>query len=281
MKTNTIKRKTISGIIISLLVLMLVFAGVSTATYAWYSAINRALGDSITFTSSAHDQMSGDLAIGWTRDSNLNELVFDTPKSSLYPMIPKTQALVGTTTYNDFMSNNFNYSAQNFDNDLYDWICSFAGQNTTPFLCTGTENDTVYDYFYLINKRTTDKQTISAKYSIDGELAPFLRIALFMGDANPENTDEQNRADMRFYGILSNTATIHYSTINERDIVKDTPVMDNVHKESGAITFVINENSAKNIALIAWLDGVMIENEHVDKTTAFNITFDGVIGDIT
>jgi hypothetical protein len=196
-------------------------------------------------------------------------------------MIPKNQAIIGTSTYNEFVSSNFNYSAQSFDNELHAWICSFAGQNTTPLTCTGTEESKVYNYFYLINKKTSDKQTINIKYVINGDLAPFLRIALFIGDTRTSNTDVQDRAGMTLYGILSNTDTIHYSSINEKDIVTDTPVMNNVHKASSSISFVINENSAKAIALVAWLDGVMIENQDAEKNTSFNITFDGVLGDIT
>ncbi|NLL56050.1 MAG: hypothetical protein GX242_02430 [Clostridiales bacterium] len=277
MKNISVKRKTINGIIISFLVLVLVFVGVSTATYAWYSAINRALGDSITFTSSTHDQLGSELAIGWTKDSTLNELEFDAPKSSLYPMIPKTKATLFTTTYYDFITNNFNYSTQSFDNDLHAFICSIAGQNTTPFICKGTVDETEHDYFYLINKKTNEKQSITARYTIDGELASFLRIALFVGDENPTGDDREN---LRLYGILSNTDVIHYSTIQERDLVEMTPVMDDVHKESGTIKFTLNENQVKVIALVAWLDGVMLQNEDAEKNTAFSILFDGIVGDI-
>jgi hypothetical protein len=52
--------------------------------------------------------------------------------------------------------------------------------------------------------------------------------------------------------------------------------MDNVHKPSSSISFVLNENSAKCIALVAWRDGVHLDNEDAQKSTTFNITFDGV-----
>lgn len=263
----------------SLLVIVLLFIAVSTATYAWYSAINRALGDSITFSSSSYDQMGSELTIGWTRDSIFNEITFDEPDSSLYPMIPKTHPVIGVTTFNEFTNFNFNYSAQSFDNELHAWICSFAGQNSSPFICTGGEVGEKKSFFYLINKKTTDKQTVTVRYVINGELAEYLRVALFIGDAVDGYTDQQNIANMRFYGILSNNDLIHYSLIRERDIVDETPVMDNVHKPSSSISFVLNENSAKCIALVAWLDGVHLDNEDAQKSTTFNITFDGVLGD--
>lgn len=280
MKIATAKRKAISGIIISLLVLILLFVGISTATYAWYSAINRALGDSITFTSSAYEQVGGDLTIGWRINGGLNELTFDAPNSTLYPMIPKSEAVIGTTTYSDFI-NNFNYSAQSFNNELHTWIASFSGQNTTPYVCTGSDGGATFDYFYLNNRKTTEKQTVTIRYVINGDLAPYLRIALFMGDTLDTNSNEQNLFGMRLYGILANTDTIHYDQVEENDIISDTPYMNDVHRQSSAITFLMNENSSKCISLVAWLDGVMISNQDIEKDTTFNITFDGIAGDLT
>lgn len=283
MKQNAIKRRAIA-ILISFLVLVLLFVGVSTATYAWYSAINRALGDSITFTSSAYDQLGGDLTIGWAKDSILNELTFDTPNSNLYPMIPKTEPVIGTTTYYQFVSNNFNYSGQRFNGDLQTWICSFGGQNTTPYTCIGSETTpdaAIYNYFYLTNRKTTEKQTITAKYVISGDLSEELRVAIFIGDPVDTNTDVENLASMRFMGILANNDTIYYDTISENDVVMDTPIMDNVYRTSSSISFLIDENSSKCCTLVAWLDGVLINNEDVLKTTSFNIVFDGIAGDLT
>lgn len=268
-KNTTIKRKTISGIITSLLVLILVFVGTSTATYAWYSAINRAIGDSITFTSSTQGDVGGDLTIGWLPDSTASELAFDKPESSLYPMIPKTQATIGITTYDDFISDNFNYSAQSWDDNLFAYICTFAGRTVNPFLCTG--NDGAHNKFYVINKKETSKQTVTARYTIAGDLAPFLRVAMFMGE------DVYN---MTLQGILSNSDTIYYDEIEENDIVNNTPTMVNVHVESGNIKFLLNENEAKVVALVAWLDGVNINDDHLQKSTTFNIGFEGVQGDL-
>lgn len=281
MKFAASRKRTVSGILVSALILILVFVGVSTATYAWYSAINRAIGDSITFTSSTNDETGGDLIIGWTKGGNSGHLTFNQPNSSLYPMIPKTQPTIGTTTYNEFTQSNFNYSSQSFDNEIHAWICSFTGQNTFPYICSGSEGEDLYNYFFLTNRKTTEKQTITVRYTISGELAPYLRLALFIGDTTTDiSNPEHDIAGLKLYGILSTTDTIHYSAIKERDIVADTPVMDDVYRASGTVSFLMNENSTKSIALIAWLDGVMLTNEEMDKTTTFDITFDGIVGDV-
>lgn len=270
-------RKAITGLLVSLLILILLFVGVSTATYAWYSAINRAVGDSISFTSSTQDQMGGDLAIGWTNTSSLNALTFDTPQSNLYPMIPISQPVIDITTYSQFVNNNFNFSAQRYSEALEQWICSFSGQSTTPYVCTVSDNSIAYQYFYIINKKTTEKQTVNIKYTITGDLADALRVAVFIGDSESGNTDAQNLANLRLVGILANTETIYYKAIEENDIVNQTPVMSDVYRASSSISFLLNESSFKCCVMVAWLDGVIIDNDNESQTTGFNITFDGVV----
>jgi hypothetical protein len=281
---NINKRKTISGILVSFLILVVVFVGVSTATFAWYSAVNRAIGNSITFTSEAQDQIGGDLAIGFSSDTTLSSITFDTPQSTLYPMIPKTEADLGTTTYYDFITDNFNSSAQSFNESLQDWICSYNGQDASPYTCVSTQTDPTiitYNHFFLVNKKLDTKQTVYVKYTITGDLADCLHVALFIGDPNDDNTEEENIDNMTLVGIMSNTSVIYYDIIAENDIVEDTPIMNNVQKDTSEIYFLINEDTYKYCTMVAWLDGVNITNDDATKDTSFKVTFEGITGDLT
>lgn len=284
MEKTTKRKKAISGILVSLLVLILLFLAVSTSTYAWYSAINRALGDSITFTSSASDLIGGDLGIGWTSDCSLAQITFDAPHSNLYPMIPKTHAEIGITSYYDFVTKNFNTTAQTYSQPLQKWLASFAGQDVDPYICTGTinieEEAVTLKHFYLRNKKASEKQTINIRYTIDGTLADMLHVAIFIGDP-VEGEEDVLFSNMKLMGIMSSEDRIYYGAIAENDPVEDTPLMIDVYRASNTMTFVMNENSYKCCAMVAWLDGAIIENTHIQQTTFFEITFDGVIGDLS
>lgn len=268
------RKKTITGIMVSLLILILVFSAVSTATYAWYSTINRAVGDSISFTSAASDESGGDLAIGWDTAATAGIITFNPPESELFPMIPKIEPTIGSTSYGEFIANNFNYSSQKYDDTLGAWITSFAGVTTSPFRLNGTPSKNTM--FYVINKLEQDKQSITVKYSILGDLADSLRVALFMGDAG--DTPEETLAGLKLAGIMSKSTFIHFGNIQKDDIVDETETMSGAYRASGTIKFDIEASSYKCLALVAWLDGVFIVDEHSLLSASFNLLLDGILG---
>lgn len=246
--------------ILSIIVLL---SALSTATYAWYSAVNRAATNSISFTASSA-KGGGDLAIGWSADDVTSfELSFDTPLDDLYPMIPINQAVLKSTTRNDFVYGNFNSSNQ-VQNTLGEWICSVAGQSVTPYICSGGDNK---QEFFLINRSTDFDLEISVVYDITGDmLAEKLRVAIFAGGT---------ASTMTLQGILAQSDNIHYGAIMAGDMVADIPKMEGAYTATLEAKFVLPKNSSTLISFVAWLDGAVMTDDDAELSAQFAVVFDG------
>lgn len=265
-KAKAKKRNTFISIAISLLVLLLMLVTLSTSTYAWYSSINRARIHDITFTAAGNDSVAGNLAITWDyKDTGTAEIHFNTISTQLYPMIPKYNLTVGSSTFKEFKDNGFYYTYQKQNEDKI-WVVGRDGIYTTPFVLNGTDNK--QDYFYLVNLNNSKPQEITAYYSIEGMVAQQLKIALFSGDTADEN-------DLILQAIMSNSDTIHYGELVEDMPVTSAEKMENAYLNSGKIKFNVDAGKYKILRLVAWLDGVTMTNEYSLNTSTFNIYFDG------
>lgn len=252
-------------IILMCVVVLMLFAVLSTATYAWYSMTNRVSANSITFVAGSNSD-GGDLAIGWSPDiTNQYVLTFDVCNEKLSPMIPKERAELGQTSYDSFLF--FNSTTQAL-NEYGEWISNMVGTNAAPYTLTGSNNGAAnkQGYFYLINKNRSLNLKIVLNYDITGELQEKLRIAFFTGD-NPSSTVLR--------GILARNEDIHYGQINAGDKISDTQVMADVFTRTGTLTFDIPANRYVAVRLTAWLDGVDMSDVDGDKSTLFSLQFNG------
>lgn len=261
------KTNKLTHFITTALSLLLMLAVLSTATYAWYTVVNRASGNSITFTA-AINEGGGDLAIGWSiADTTSFSLNFDEPDNSLYPMIPRNMPIINTTLINDFVIGNFNSSNQT-KNTLEEWICSVAGQNVNPHICSGNSAVQTQNYFYLINRNDTYDLEVSVIYDIVGaDLGNKLRVAMFVG------TTPINQV---FKGIMSNNEFIHYGDIVQGQKVSEIPIMTGAYKPTTEIIFRIPKGEPVLVTLVAWLDGVIMTDDDAEKEVSFGIRFDGI-----
>ncbi len=261
------KSSKLSSFIATVISLIMMIAVLSTATYAWYTVVNRASGNSITFTADINEG-GGDLAIGWNVTDTTNfSLTFDEPNNSLYPMIPRNMPVIDSTLANDFALGSFNSSNQT-KNTLEEWICAVAGQSVNPHICTGNSAVQKQNYFYLINRNSSYDLEVSVIYDIIGaDLGNKLRVALFVGTTPTNQT---------LKGIMSNNEFIHYGDIIQGQKVADIPVMTGIYKRTTEIIFRIPRGEPVLVTLVAWLDGVIMTDDDAEKNVIFGIRFDGI-----
>ena len=259
--------KILSRNLTAILLLLVMLAVLSTATFAWYTVINRVSGGSINFTA-AINEGGGALAIGWkSTDTTSFALTFDEPNIDFYPMIPRNMPTIDATKYQDFVSGNFNTSNQT-KNSLNEWICSVPGQSISPYICTGTADSAKQNYFYLINRSDIYNLEVSAVYDIIGaEINDKLRVAMFVG------TTASNQL---FKGIMANNNDIHYGNIVSGQKVDDILTMPDTYRQTLEITFPVPKQSFVVVSLVAWLDGAIMTDEDAEQSVTFGLRFDGI-----
>lgn len=234
---------------------LLLFAVLSTATYAWYSANNVAGAGTVTFRSASSD-VGGYLGIGKTKTATETEISFDEP-GDISPMIPVINAEIGATKLNSFMQFQKTYEGLNNAGQL---VAMLDGTAATPLLLSVDRQN----YFYLNNMAPEADITVKVEYTVVGELAEKLHIAMFIGESEQEAT---------LLGIISGSGEIHYGAISFGEVVSEKPLMENTYKETGAIKLTVPKQGSVCIRLAAWLDGVDMKNENGGKETSFGISF--------
>lgn len=259
--------KRLSRNLTAILSLLVMLAVLSTATFAWYTVINRVSGGSINFTA-AINEGGGDLAIGWRREDTTSfSLTFDEPNIDFYPMIPRNIASIDVTRYQDFVAGNFNSSNQT-KNTLGEWICSVPGQDIDPYICTGTVGSTKQNYFYLINRSDTYNMDVSVVYDIMGsDLGSKLRVAIFVGSST---------GSQLLKGIMASNNDIHYGNIVSGQKVDDILTMPEIYRQTLAITFPVPKEDYAIISLVAWLDGAVMTDDDAEQNVTFGLRFDGI-----
>ncbi|MGN1043068.1 MAG: hypothetical protein ACI4SK_06260 [Christensenellales bacterium] len=253
------------------LVLVALTAVLSTATFAWYSAINRAGIYDVTFTASSNS-LASLLKIGPTITSDESSITLSPSESALKPMIPKSRATIGETKYADFIFFTETYENKDENGDM---LIVKDGVDCTPaYLAAGTQNG-----FYVINTASA-KIEVKVNYSItsDYTLGAKLRIALFMGE-------EESEATLQGIFHLAGQA-VHYGQLVAGNKSDEQTAMTDVYKRSGEIKIEFNSGEAKYFRLVVWYDGCDMkytdgeevydeENDrYAGKTSKFSVTFE-------
>ncbi len=250
-KTNWLVR-----IAISLLLTLLLMVVLSTATYAWYSISSRVSAENIVFTAYGNAP-NGDLAIGFSPDETTSySVTFDSPES-LSPMIP-VSAPQGNILLADFLK--FNTTAQTA-NEYGELITKFVGTAVEPHILTGGESKEVY----LINKNPSASISVSLSYTLEGELAGKLKMAVFLYE----------NGDYSLKGILGENP-IYYGAIEAGSKIDDTLRLDDVCLSDGELVFSVPANGYATLKFVIWLDGVCMQDEDGGKETSFSMVFSGI-----
>ena len=260
----------IRGIAVTAVVLIMVTVVLSTATYAWYRVVNRAVGNSVTFQAINNDTGGGDLTITWDLDTLNNYIIdFNNPTNDLYPMIPISEAKIDETTYAEFTTHNFNTTFQTV-NAMGEYIARLAGVQIDPFILNGNVGNDTQNYFYLVNTNVQYDMDVDVIYMYSGVLSDKLRIAFFTGD-DPDN--------MTLKGIMSMSEDIYYGAIQKNAPLTETPTMPDAYVRTKEMRLRIAPEGHCCVAMVAWLDGVKMQDENSRQTTSFIVKFDGILDD--
>lgn len=250
------KKGVLRKTLLMTLVLALLLAVLSTATYAWYNAINRAGLNSITFTASS-GTLSSALKIGKTETASESYLLLTPSEENLKPMIPKLAATVGETTFNEFLAFTETYEKVDADGNR---LVSKNGVDCAPVRLMAEDSDK----FFVVN---TSESEINVKvsYSITSsyDIASKVRIALFEG-SNGET------AVLRGIFHLTNDDAereirVHYGNLSEGGDVKNQPYMTGVYRASGEVKMTFAAGQARSFMVIVWFDGCEMQDADGDK----------------
>lgn len=253
-----------TSIVMTILLVVLCVAALSTATFAWFSSNSTVNLTQIEFTAATNSEIgNSDLYISWNNNDidGKYELSFAPVTTTLVPMMPKTQLEVGMS-YEDFIAN-FNTAGVTVTED--DAIYVSNGRSITPYTCSNPTN-IEQGYFFVKNGKTTDagnsKYIISIKYEMTGDLQDLLKVAVF-------NNEE-------LVGVLTNNDTVYYGNITAGTLVSETEADHDIAFLSDELSFEVTEGFTNSVRFVAWYDGVDLQDDDASKTaTLTNIIFVG------
>lgn len=248
----------------TVIMLLLLTVGLSTATFAWFSANNLVNLSEIFFTADVFET-EGDLYIGWDTDwddgEDKDKIEFANPEGGnlVKPMIPIYMPKIDETLLKNF---SFNTSAETDGGDIR---YRADGEEAIPCVCKGPGGE---ESFYMRNANAESSQKVSVSLVFDSNdperLDSKLVVALFQ---KAEDGD-----DFILRDILTNAEKICYGEIEKGSKVSETPEIELAEKSS----FEIAPGETAELRLIAWFDGVLIKNDDLNMQARLkNIKFSG------
>lgn len=272
------------GVMLMTLALVVVL---STATFAWYNISNMVSIEDIYFSASVNDTSGGDLCLSW-HVLDADEYEYEIPirnvteNNVLYPMIPKIEGVVGTTTFTDFASTGkFNRANQSLA-ESGGWIVNLDSRsNTTPYSLM--EEDGEATEFYLTNK-SAQEMLVTVTYQISADtytpaggsvmreyaIANKFRAAIFATDSPT--------GEMKLRGLMAREQeAINYGVLQDRTSV-DSNIQTIYATEE--ITISIPANSYVKACIVIWFDGVDMVDEDGEKNVEFSIFFDAPLVEV-
>ena len=258
-----------SLIVTSVLMVVLLVAALSTATFAWFSASNVVNLASISFTASSRNEgvqeATGGLRISWVENAGEEDLLDEIDIASgshMIPMIPLAAPEIGVTTYADFIGS-FRTATQITTDDGV----RYAGNPiaATPYTCGKPvlPGEPSANVFYLYN--TGDyTMRVSVGYDIGGVNADALRVAVF--------TNGIYRGVMR-------KGDLHYGTIVKGALVTGQAKVAYDAEAAEKVQFSIAGAGSVDVRLVAWYDGVLLGDEGAELDAI--LTDFGFVGSYT
>lgn len=246
----------------TILMVVLLIVAVSTATYAWFSASNVVNIASITFTASSRNSGgggeadSGALKITWVEnatDADLLSAISVLSGNNMKPMIPYS-APTSVTTYDDFVGSFYTATQSTSGGTVFYASNPIAA---TPYTCLDPD-DLNKKTFYVHNTGAFIMQ-VTMGFGISGDNASALRVAVF--------------ADGAYAGTMR-VGDMYYGQIVRGATVSDQSKV--AYDDNEEIKFYIPAESAAEINLVAWFDGVILNDSGaVHDAHLDDITFQG------
>ncbi|MFA6867203.1 MAG: hypothetical protein WCR54_06765 [Clostridia bacterium] len=254
---SSIKIAKNSAFFTSIIILVLITVAVSTSTFAWFSASNIVNITTISFTANSQSQGSeGIMYINWDKDDiEPNFIINFAEPENLDPMMPLNSLNFGNTELTNMMDNFTTstesegiYNSDGFDNVMPYMLCKEVAVGETAI------ND-----FYLHNTNENMAMNVSLTYTMEGALAEKLCIAVFV--------------DKKLQYVLCNEE-VYYGEIEGGTEVAQTLSQDLTNTINNSFTINANDNVCIN--MVAWLNGVTINNDDIaKKVTLSSLQFRG------
>lgn len=249
---------------IAMVVLMVV--ALSTATFAWYtssSTVSATATQVSTATTSA-----ANIAIGWTTSATDTSVTFE-PAANLLPMVPTAAFEIDTTTHTNAVASMTTGSYQMSGSTAIFAADGIAATPWTQAQYTADESAGAVT-LYLVNYNTSQDQTVTislaglANVEDTPTVVDNFHLAVFAQEAAD--------ADVVYKGLLGNTAA-NYGTIEEGE----TALTDAGTIATSAVSVTIPAATGATggtvrIALIGWIDGVVLDNALAGGAVTFGLT---------
>lgn len=259
----------------TIMMVVLLIVGLSTATFAWFSSNIEVRSNELIFT--AKNVAGANIYITWDNPadmvweeidkSTMRTIQFANPEE-IAPMVPKTEP-TATTTVSQFNTSFYGgtTNVQVDENDPFPLVFNMDGYPEKPYIGNNGAQQPK-EFFYIINGDAT-ATSVSALVSIKGDNSSLLRVALFVDDA--------------FKGIVvANDIDPEKSATHYGEIVYEADATTNgFNKISNAtepLSFNIpgiggGEANYVKVAVVCWYDGVWLDEKGQSKSSSISLIF--------
>lgn len=267
----------------TLLMTLLLFVVLSTATFAWYTVANVVTISDMEFSLGANDNGGGDLCVSWTPlgEEEYNYKLNIQPVEDgdvLYPMIPKGLGVVGQSLYTDYAGENAFNKANQVESTLGGFVTKLDSiASSTPYLLRELGGNATE--IYVTNKLSVEVDVV-VSYEISAEtytpngtnvtierpVATKFRSAIF--------TTDGTEGDFVLRGLIAkdgeSESVIHYGELEGGKNVNDV----NSQPKTDVVTFKVPANSYVKCLVAVWFDGVDMVDEDGANKVNFDILFE-------
>lgn len=272
-KENSILKSSSRLFITTIMMVVLLVVGLSTATFAWFSSNIEVRSNELTFT--AKNVAGANIYITWDNPANMiwdevdkstmRAIQFADPEG-IAPMVPNI-APTNTTTTTQFSSAFYTGTTNVQENENDPLIFNTGGMLKSPYLGNNGAA-TPQEYFYIINGDATST-SVSTLVTFKGDNMSLLRVALFVDDVFKGIVVTNN--------IDPTTADTHYGEI----VYGEDATTNGFNKISHAtepISFTIpgigaGQKNYVKVAIVCWYDGVWLDESGQSKTASISLVF--------
>jgi hypothetical protein len=250
--------------------ILLLVVGLSTATFAWFSANSRVGSGSIIFE--ARNTASASIYLGWVPDSVESSITFSAPEE-IDPMVPSF-APINTTRVDDFTNNFYTASISPEGDNGEPSVFNENGFRVLPYKAYQGPPDSVetQDYFYVING-SAEPTIVVMQVTFEGDNAALLRVGLFV--------NETYVGTIRPYDV-DPMATTHCGPIVEGG----NPYSDGFIEipTDMALSFGLggkvdgSTDHFVRVEVVCWYDGVWLDEDFMDGNAEIALVFRGQKG---
>ncbi len=271
-------------VVTTVLMVLLLIASISTATFAWFTANSIVTIDTLTFT--AEHNGSSEISISWEQyvaGARKNQISLDT-SHDLKPCIPNI--LPNNTTSFASYRTTFRGATIGMPQGGTDPTVKVFNENGSPeqpFVSTNPDNSTQHHFYVTNHGDTATNITVyfQAVYDTDGDGTPdvenenigLLRMSIFTGTTSGNLTYHSTIVADGETEALASTPDTHYGTIVKN---ADPTNFETISTTTSTLPITIAPNNGFVVfALVAWYDGVYLDELGAGLSAHIQVFFKG------